>query len=110
MSYQIDAQLHEQRARLRIIDAETGRVRLAWDCPLHSERTEASTRQGLHRLFRELMLLSVLDYFAPCAASSNSQGANMRRSHSGTSDSSSGPVSALATAVSSGKASGSLKT
>lgn len=61
MSYQIDAQLNDDQAQLRIIEAETGRVRLAWDCPMHAGREGMTERLGLQKLFRELMLLSMLD-------------------------------------------------
>lgn len=65
MSYQIDAQLNNDQARLRIIEAETGRVRLAWECPMHEAEDGRSGRLGLQRLFRELMLLSTLDTLRP---------------------------------------------
>lgn len=61
MSYQIDAQLNNNQAQLRIIEAETGRVRLAWDCPMHEPGGADEGRMRLQRLFRELMLLSTLD-------------------------------------------------
>ncbi|MGB1580451.1 MAG: hypothetical protein ACPHER_02965 [Nevskiales bacterium] len=61
MSYQIDAQLNKQNAQLRIVEAETGRLRLAWDCPLHNGPMSSQARHELQRLFRELMLLSTLD-------------------------------------------------
>lgn len=61
MSYQIDAQLNKDQAELRIIEAETGRVRLAWECPMHEAGTADARRLELQRLFRELMLLSTLD-------------------------------------------------
>ena len=61
MSYQIDAQLNQQKAQLRIVDAQTGRLRLAWDCPLHDGPVSSQARRELQQLFRELMLLSTLD-------------------------------------------------
>lgn len=61
MSYQIDAQLNKDQAELRIIEAETGRVRLAWECPMHESDSADARRLELKRLFRELMLLSTLD-------------------------------------------------
>lgn len=61
MSYQIDAQLNEDQAQLRLIEAETGRVRLAWECPMHDSEATDEGRVRLQRLFRELMLLSTLD-------------------------------------------------
>lgn len=61
MSYAIDARLQEDRARLQIIESETGRVRLAWDCSLAEDLNQNETRLCVQRLFRELMLISVLD-------------------------------------------------
>lgn len=61
MSYTIDARLGDDCARLRIVEAETGRVRLAWECPLSGQSQNQASRRSLQRLFRELMLLSALD-------------------------------------------------
>lgn len=61
MSYAIDARLSDNQARLKILDVETGRVRVAWDCSLDEKTSSQSSRLELQKLFRELMLLSALD-------------------------------------------------
>jgi hypothetical protein len=65
MSYEIDARLRDNQARLRIVEVETGRVRVAWDCPLDkafgTATDQPTNKLELQRLFRELMLLSTLD-------------------------------------------------
>ena len=65
MSYAIDARLKDNQARLKIVDVETGRVRVAWDCSLGGDRGSHSSRLEVQRLFRELMLLSALDMRPP---------------------------------------------
>ena len=65
MSYEIDARLRDNRARLRIVEVETGRVRVAWECPLDEAQSHKTSRLDVQRLFRELMLLSALDMRPP---------------------------------------------
>jgi len=55
MRYEIDAWLEEGEPRLRILDADSGTVRMAWDSDAEHGRDPA-----LKALFRELMLLSAL--------------------------------------------------
>lgn len=59
MSFQIEARIEEGRPSLRILDADSHAVRLAWSCPPDGPCSPDGL--ALQRLFRELFLLSALD-------------------------------------------------
>lgn len=60
MSYHIEAWLDKGEPCLEIVDADSSHVRLAWRAG-----TEHSDRPAMHRLFRELMLISTGDEIKP---------------------------------------------
>lgn len=62
MSYRLNAWLDEGRPRLQVIDATSGAVRLAWRYqePNSDGQGKDASQRELKRLFRELMLLTVL--------------------------------------------------
>jgi len=60
MSYRIAASLREGNPRLEVLDAETGRLRLAWEYP-KARRREAGDA-AVDELFRRLFLLTTEDY------------------------------------------------
>ena len=71
MHYRIEAHLVHGNPRLQIKEAESGTVRLVWDYPkspeagMEPERELAqslATEEALHKLFRELFLLTTAQY------------------------------------------------
>ncbi|HXG28747.1 MAG TPA: hypothetical protein VNJ47_07855 [Nevskiales bacterium] len=61
MSFDIDARIENGRPALRILDADSRCVRLAWTCPCDDAPGNSAENLALQRLFRELFLLSLLD-------------------------------------------------
>lgn len=70
MSYRIDTALRGANPTLRICDASSGSVRLAWEYPkqnsdLSEEERELLTlrrEEAIHELFRQLFLLTTEQY------------------------------------------------
>lgn len=60
MSYRIDASLRHGNPRLEVLDAHSGRLRLAWEYPKH-DRHQAGDA-AVDELFRRLFLLTTEDY------------------------------------------------
>jgi hypothetical protein len=61
MSFDIDARIENGRPSLRILDADSRCVRLAWTCPCGDAPGASAESLALQQLFRELFLLSLLD-------------------------------------------------
>lgn len=61
MSFDIEARIENGQPSLRILDADSHTVRLAWSCPQCEEPCTGPEGLALQRLFRELFLLSLLD-------------------------------------------------
>ena len=61
MSFDIDAHIENGQPALRILDADTHSVRLAWRCPSCDEACTGPDALALKQLFRELFLLSLLE-------------------------------------------------
>ena len=53
----INADVHNGNRRVQVLDAQSGHVRLAWQGSRPDETNEAD----LHRLFKQLLLLSEID-------------------------------------------------
>jgi hypothetical protein len=63
MSYELDAGLDGRSPYLRVLEADSGCVRLAWRYPAPEERASpADADTALQELFRELFLLTTADY------------------------------------------------
>lgn len=63
MSYRIDAGLDGNAPYLRVLEADSGCVRLAWRYPAPEERAVPEEADAaLQELFRELFLLTTADY------------------------------------------------
>jgi len=63
MSYKLDAGLDGSRPYLRVLEAESGSVRLAWTYDRDGRAdTQADAECQLQALFGELYLLTTADY------------------------------------------------
>lgn len=60
MSYRIAASLRHGNPRLEVTDADTGRLRLAWEYP--KTRPQQAGDAAVGELFRRLFLLTTEDY------------------------------------------------
>jgi hypothetical protein len=65
MGFDIEARIENGQPSLRILDADSHAVRLAWNCPHGAEPCTGPEALALQRLFRELFLLSLLDKLTP---------------------------------------------
>ncbi|PWG62487.1 hypothetical protein [Sediminicurvatus halobius] len=63
MSYRIAASLHRGNPRLEVVDAHSGRLRLAWEYPKARRRHAGDGADAaVEELFRRLFLLTTEDY------------------------------------------------
>jgi hypothetical protein len=65
MSFDIEARIENGQPSLRILDADSQAVRLAWSCPACEEPCAGPEGLALQRLFRELFLLSLIEKLKP---------------------------------------------
>jgi hypothetical protein len=65
MSFDIEARFENGQPSLRILDADSHTVRLAWRCPQCDEACPGPEGLALQRLFRELFLLSLIEKLRP---------------------------------------------